>query len=91
MGENGAERSNVVAFHPSVADAPADQDVASIIDVLQEHIGLAREGRLRSIAVVSVSADGAAIGTQWSCARGDVASLIGQLTVLVHDMRAARA
>jgi hypothetical protein len=39
---------------------------------------------------VSVSADGAAIGTQWSCAHGDIASLIGKLTVLTHDMMAAR-
>jgi hypothetical protein len=51
---------------------------------------LAREGKLRSIAVVSVSADGAAIGTQWSCAHGDSASLIGKLAVLTHDLMAAR-
>ena len=61
-----------------------------MIDLLQEHLALAREGKLRSIAVVSVSADGAAIGTQWSCAHGDSASLIGKLTVLAHDLMAAR-
>ena len=91
MGENGAERSNVVALSPALVEAPADQGVASIIDVLQEHLGLAREGMLRSVAVVSVSADGAAIGTQWSCTNGDLATLIGKLTVLVHDMMSARA
>jgi hypothetical protein len=45
---------------------------------------------LRSLAVVSVSSDGAAIGTQWSCSHGDAASLIGKLTVLTHDLMAAR-
>ena len=34
------------------------------------------EGCARS-PLVSVSDDGAAIGTQWSCAHGDVATLIG--------------
>jgi hypothetical protein len=58
--------------------------------VLQEHLALVRESKLRSIPVVSVSADGAAIGTQWSCAHGDCASLIGKLTVLTHDLMAAR-
>jgi hypothetical protein len=46
--------------------------------------------RLRSIAVVSVSAYGSAIGTQWFCANGDIATLIGKLTVLIHDVMAAR-
>ena len=61
-----------------------------MIDLLQEHLRLAREGQLRSLAVVSVSADGSAIGTQWSCDPGDMASLIGKLTVLTHDLMAAR-
>jgi hypothetical protein len=68
---------------------PGRRDCWSIIEVLQEHLALAREGKLRSVAVVLVSADGAAIGTQWSCAHGDIASLIGKLTVLTHDMMAA--
>ena len=59
-----------------IAAAPVDEDAASMIEVLQEHLKLARAGKLRSLAVVSVSADGAAIGTQWSCAPGDTASLI---------------
>ncbi len=61
-----------------------------MIDLSQEYLVLAREGKLRSIAIVSVSADGAAIGTQWSCAYGDSASLIGTLTVLTHDLIATR-
>jgi hypothetical protein len=73
-----------------VCDAPADQDVASIIDVLQDHLKLAREGRLRSVAVVSVSEDGQSIGTQWSGKSEDLAGLIGKLTVLTHDLMAAR-
>ncbi len=90
MSDKAAGPSKVHAFPRMVADAPADESVASIIDVLQEHLKMAREGKLRSIAVVSVSADGAAIGTQWSCAHGDSASLIGKLTVLTHDLITAR-
>ncbi len=89
MADGAPERGNITSF-PRVLDAPADENVASIIDVLQEHLKLAREGKLRSIAVVSVSGDGTAIGTQWSCKHGDLASLVGKLTVLTHDMMAAR-
>jgi hypothetical protein len=67
-----------------------DENTASMIDLLQEHLRLAREGNLRSLAVVSVSADGSAIGTQWSCEPTDMASLIGKLTILTHDFMAAR-
>ena len=81
---------NVHTFPNVVSDAPADENVASIIDVLLHQLALAREGKLRSVAVVAVSRDGAAIGTQWSCAPGDAASLIGKLTVLTHDLMAAR-
>ena len=83
--------SNKVRTFPNVvSDAPADENVASIIDVLHHQLALAREGKLRSVAVVAVSSDGAAIGTEWSCAPGDAASLIGKLTVLTHDLMAAR-
>ncbi len=90
MGKKANPRSNVTSFPQAVPDAPADQDLASIISVLQDHLTLAREGKLRSVAVVSVSQDGAAIGTQWSCAPGDLAGLVGMLTVLTHDIMAAR-
>ena len=90
MIERAKGQSNVIGFPLSLADAPADENVNSVVEVLQEQLRLAREGKLRSVAVVSVSADGAAIGTQWSCQHGDVAGLIGKLTVLTHDMMAAR-
>jgi hypothetical protein len=90
MGDKSMEPTSTAIRLLPVTNAPVDENVASIIDVLQEHLKLAREGRLRSVAVVSVSDDGAAIGTQWSCAHGDVATLIGKLTVLTHDMMAAR-
>ncbi len=83
-------QANVVAFPAVASEAVADENVASVIQVLQDQLQLAREGKLRSVAVVSVSNDGSAIGTQWSCTTGDVASLIGKLTVLAHDMMAAR-
>lgn len=80
----------IARFPLSAAEAIADENVASVIQVLQDQLRLAREGKLRSVAVVSVSNDGAAIGTQWSCTNGDVASLIGKLAVLSHDMMSAR-
>jgi hypothetical protein len=86
----GAQSDNVHAFPNVVSDAAPDEDIASIIDVLQQQLAFARAGRLRSVAVVAVSSDGGAIGTQWSCAPGDAASLIGKLTVLTHDLMAAR-
>ena len=61
-----------------------------MVEMLQEHLKLVREGKLRSLALVSVSQDGAAIATQWSCSKGDSANLIGKLTVLAHDLMAAR-
>ena len=73
-----------------VTDAPADETTATMIEMLQEHLKLVREGKLRSMAIVSVSGDGGSIGTQWSCSNGDSASLIGKLTVLTHDLMAAR-
>jgi hypothetical protein len=89
MSDNRNDSNSVIRLRP-VTNAPADEGVASMIDVLQEHLKLAREGKLRSVAIVSVSDDGSAIGTQWSCAHGDLAMLIGKLTVLAHDMMAAR-
>ena len=88
--EQAQQQKRIANFPRPVEGAPADENAAQIIDLLQEHLHLAREGKLRSIAVVSVSADGAAIGTQWSCSHGDSASLIGKLTVLTHDLMAAR-
>lgn len=85
-----AEQTRVVSF-PRRAEAPVDPKIQSMVDLLQEHLRMAREGKLRSVAVVSVSSDGSAIGTQWSCTHGDPAALIGKLTVLTHDLMAARS
>ncbi len=89
MSKPGHKRSKSAVLRV-VTNTPVDDDTASMIDLLQEHLRLAREGKLRSLAVVSVSADGSAIGTQWSCEPTDMASLIGKLTVLTHDLMAAR-
>ena len=59
MSETAAGPSKVHAFLRMVADAPADESVASIIDVLQELLNMARECKLRSLVVVSVLAYGA--------------------------------
>jgi hypothetical protein len=90
MSDKQMHQSGSVAQLRPVATPPIDENTASIIDLLQEHLRLAREGKLRSVAVVSVSADGSAIGTQWSCEPTDMASLIGKLTVLTHDLMSVR-
>jgi hypothetical protein len=82
-------RSSVAALRV-ITDAPADENMAQMVEMLQEHLKLVREGKMRSLAIVSVSGDGASIGTQWSCSNGDSASLIGKLAVLTHDLMAAR-
>ena len=87
--KSGQRQSSGAALHV-VANAPSDENAAGLIAMLLEHLTLAREGALRSLAIVSVSQDGAAIGTQWSCSHGDSASLIGKLTVLTHDLMASR-
>ncbi len=83
-------QSSSVAALRVVSDAPADENAAELVTMLLEHLTLAREGKLRSLAIVSVSQDEGAIETQWSCTHGDSASLIGKLTVLAHDLMASR-
>ena len=90
MSETARKTPDPVTALQAVMSVPLDGNTASMIDLLQEHLKLAREGQLRSLAVVSVSADGAAIGTQWSCSPQDMVSLIGKLAVLTHDLMAAR-
>jgi hypothetical protein len=90
MSDTHSHQCRPVTKLQPVTIPPVDENTASMIDLLQEHMRLTREGKLRSLAVVSVSADGSAIGTQWSCEPTDIASLIGKLTVLTHDLMAAR-
>ena len=69
--EQGCDQSGtVIGFPRAVTDAVKDETVASIVDVLQEQLYFAREGKLRSVAVVSVSADGRPSPTQRSCNHG---------------------
>lgn len=85
-----SENAAIVAFPARVTAAEPDENIASVIEVLQDQLALAREGKLRSVAVVTVSADGEAVGTQWSCKHADITGLIGKLTVLTHDLMASR-
>jgi hypothetical protein len=89
---NNTHRMGMASATPLrlAVETPADETTASMVEILQEHLRLVREGKLRSLAVVSVSQDGASIGTQWSCGQGDSASLIGKLTVLTHDLMSSR-
>jgi hypothetical protein len=90
MNNKQSQSRTPVATLRVVTDTPADETTATMIEMLQDHLKLVREGKVRSIAIVSVSQDGASIGTQWSCSKGDSASLIGKLAVLTHDLMAAR-
>ena len=90
MSNKRSNRLSPVTALRVVTDAPADENTAQMIEMLQDHLKLVREGKLRSLALVSVSADGGSIGTQWSCSNGDSVGLIGKLTVLTHDLMAAR-
>ena len=90
MSDTQANQRTSLTNLPLVTALRVDENTASMIDLLQEHLRLAREGKLRSLAVVSVSADGSAIGSQWSCEPTDMAALIGKLSVLTHDLMAAR-
>ena len=82
--------SNMTTALRLAIETPADETTAQMVEMLQEHLKLVRDGMLRSLAIVSVSRDGAHIGTQWSCGDSDSASLIGKLTVLTHDLMASR-
>ena len=90
MNNKQSQSRTPVATLRVVTDTPADETTATMIEMLQDHLKLVREGQVRSIAIVSVSQDGASISTQWSCSNGDSASLIGKLAVLTHDLMAAR-
>jgi hypothetical protein len=74
----------------SIRSAPADENTAQMIEILQDHLKLTLRGKLRSLAIVLVTQDGTSIGTQWSCSNGDNASLIGKFTMLTHDPMASR-
>src|SRR4028118_361724 len=84
MNESQEKLSRSVARLRPIAAAPVDEDTASMVELLQEHLKLARAGKLRSLAVVSVSADGSAIATQWGCAPADTAPPGGQRTRPTH-------
>ena len=89
-GESTIEPVGSVAPLHTICDATRDEHAASMVDLLQEHLKLVREGKLRSIAVVCVSEGGAGIGTQWFGLPSDITTLIGRLTVLTHDLMSAR-
>lgn len=90
----GAERvrepeDNVLAF-PERRSAVRSDEALSLIAILQDQLELARSGKLRSVALASVSSDGRAVVTRCSCARGDVADVVEALRVLGGDMMGAQ-
>ncbi len=90
MSNMPSERSPSAAALRLAVETPADENTTSMVELLQEHLRLVREGELRSLAIVSVSDDGAFVGTRWSCGSDDTAGLIAKLTVLTHDLMASR-
>jgi hypothetical protein len=84
-GRVQASEDNVLKF-PERRGAVPSGDAVSVIAVLQDQLELARSGKLRSIALASVSSDGRAVVTRCSCARGDVVDVVDALRVLADDM-----
>ncbi len=60
-----------------------DEDKASVIEVLEDALAAAKDGRLQSIALAGVRPDGAVI-TKWS-ANSNSAPIIGAIAYLQHD------
>ena len=77
---------NVVSFPRPLRQRFPDEGVRSIIATLEAQLALARDGKLRSIALASVSADGVAIRTGCSCDREDAPSLAEVLALLARDI-----
>ena len=76
---------NVLSF-PERREPVRNADTLSVLAVLQDQLALARSGKLRSIALASVSADGQAVVTRCSCASADLAELAEMLHTLAHEM-----
>ena len=80
---------NVVSFPRPARHGAMDEGARSVIDTLEAQLALARNGKLRSIALASVSVDGTAIRTGCSCDHDDVSSLTEVLTLLARDIACA--
>ena len=78
---------NVLSF-PERRGGIRSAEALSVLAVLQDQLALARSGRLRSIALASVSSDGEAIVTRCSCANADLADLAEMLRALADEMTA---
>lgn len=79
------ESGTVVSF-PDRRSGLRNADALSVIAALQDQLTLARSGKLRSIALASMSSDGQAVVTRCSCASGDVAELAEMLRALADEM-----
>jgi hypothetical protein len=80
---------NVVSFPRAPQERRADEGVRAVIAALEAQLALARDGKLRSIALASVSADGTAVRTGCSCDQDDAPSLAEVLEILARDIAAA--
>ena len=78
---------NIVSF-PDRRGGARNAEALSVLAVLQDQLALARSGKLRSIALASVSTDGDAIVTRCSCATADLDDLAEILHGLANEMSA---
>jgi len=81
------DSDNVVSF-PDRRGGARNAEALSVLAVLQDQIALAQSGRLRSIALATVSGDGEAIVTRCSCAGADLTDLAEMLHALADEMAA---
>jgi hypothetical protein len=80
---------NVISFPHRARLGGADEGARAVIRTLETQLALARNGKLRSIALASISSDGSAIQTGCSCDHDDVPSLAETLTHLARDIARA--
>jgi hypothetical protein len=84
-----SDQANVISFPRAARQSRVDDGARAVIRTLETQLALARNGRLRSIALASISSDGSAIQTGCSCDHDDAPSLAETLAHLARDIASA--
>src|SRR3954467_6955362 len=79
-----SDQVNVISFPGAARQGRGDDGARAVIRTLETQLALARNGRLRSIALASISSDGSAIQTGCSCDHDNATSLAGTLAHLAR-------
>ena len=84
-----SDQVNVISFPGAARQSRVDDGARAVIRTLETLLALARNGRLRSIALASISSDGSAIQTGCSCDHDDAPSLAETLAHLARYIASA--